>query len=282
MTLGKGYFTLSSIAAAVLCLAGCGQSEFSVLTYNVAGLPEGFSASSPSENSERIGASLNDFDVALVQEDFAYHDALTRRLRHPYRRPTVEETAFNESGLARFSNLPLLAFRRWSWQACHGTSDAGSDCLTPKGFSLAQHEVSLDDTSVVIDVYNLHMDAGDGPGDEAARRAQALQLLEVIASRSRLHPVVVAGDTNVAAHWDAPLVALRSAGFRDACAQLDCPSPGIVDRVLYRGSAFVTLEPLRWRIPAGFEDDEGNPLSDHLPVAVDFEVRVEAGAGPSP
>ena len=247
--------------AVLCCMTGCGQTEVSLLTYNVAGLPEGISASSPSKNTEQIGDALNDFDVVLLQEDFAYHSTLNRQSDHPYRQPLVQEepAPFNESGLARFSSLPLQSFQRWPWQACYGIARSGCDCLTPKGFSLAQHQASLGETTIVIDIYNLHMDAGDGPGDEAARQAQVHQLLETLAARSELHPVIVAGDTNVSDPWAPALIALQQVGFLDACMRLDCPMPESVDRVLYRSSPFVTLEPVRWRIPDGFESEDGEP-----------------------
>ncbi|MFW5741508.1 MAG: endonuclease/exonuclease/phosphatase family protein [Myxococcota bacterium] len=254
---------------------GCGQREVSVLTYNVAGLPQGVSASSPAQNTERISERLNDYDLVLVQENFAYHQELLEHSDHPHTLPSLDDpSVFNASGLTRFSRLVPDAFQQWAWQACHGVESAGSDCLGSKGFSFAIHEVELDKTTVAIDVYNLHMDAGDGPGDDAARRSQARQLLETIASRSRGNPVIVAGDTNVAVPWEEPLALLASAGFLDACTELDCPQPELIDRVLYRSSSFVVIEPIRWRVPETFVDEQGEPLSDHVPVAVDFVVSV--------
>src|SRR5882724_12042057 len=52
------------------------QGSFSLLTYNVAGLPIFISQSEPSRNMPEISALLNLYDVAVVQEDFAYHEAL--------------------------------------------------------------------------------------------------------------------------------------------------------------------------------------------------------------
>ena len=66
------------------------------------------------------------------------------------------------------------------------------------------------------------------------------------------------------------------AGLTEVCGELDCPKPWLIDRVLYRGSAFVTLEPLRWQVPGGFVDEQGDPLSDHLPVVVTFEVSLRS------
>jgi hypothetical protein len=56
-----------------------------VVTYNVAGLPEGVSRSSPVANLPLIGEGLNRYDLALIQEDFAARalrarDRNTRRM----------------------------------------------------------------------------------------------------------------------------------------------------------------------------------------------------------
>ena len=45
------------------------KGSFSLLTYNVAGLPEGLSSSRPSVNMALISKLLNRYDLALVQED---------------------------------------------------------------------------------------------------------------------------------------------------------------------------------------------------------------------
>jgi endonuclease/exonuclease/phosphatase family metal-dependent hydrolase len=254
-------------------IAACGRGEVSVLTYNVAGLPERLSASHPAQNSDEIGTLLNDYDVAVLQEDFAYHAELRKNALHPYGMPAIgSDGRHNASGLARLSNLPMTDYQQWIWDACHGTTGSGSDCLATKGFSVAAHQVDLVASSVQIDIYNLHMDAGDSAADDVARQRQIGQLLETIAAHSLEKAVIVAGDTNVELLWDGPLTSLMNAGFEDACSHLDCPEPDRIDRVLYRSSAFITLEPQRWRVPEGFTDEEGRPLSDHRPVVVEFSV----------
>ena len=264
-------------------IAACGRGEVSVLTYNVAGLPERLSGSHPAQNSAQIGELLNEYDVVVLQEDFAYHAALTKNTLHPYVLPSVGSDArYNASGLARLSYPPTTDYQQWIWDACHGTTDSGSDCLATKGFSVAAHEVGLLTSSVRIDVYNLHMDAGDGADDDIARQRQMGQLLETIAEHSPGRAVIVAGDTNVRSVWDGPLTSLMNAGFEDACSHLDCPDPDRIDRVLYRSSAFITLEPQRWRVPEGFEDKEGRPLSDHRPVVVEFSVSAGENTSPLP
>jgi endonuclease/exonuclease/phosphatase family metal-dependent hydrolase len=256
-----------------------------VLTYNVAGLPEGLSASRPARNMPLIGPLLDGYDLALVQEDFAYHAELARASGHTYRLPSELGAGGggrigNESGLARFSRLEPRAHERRAWSACHGVSEDGSDCLAPKGFEVAEHRVAVAGGEAILDVYNVHLDAGDGVADEAARRAQLLELAHVVAARSVGKAVLVAGDTNVSE--PGALAPLRALGLADACVALGCPEPERIDRVLYRSSAWVELGAVAWWIPEEFVDPDGAPLSDHLPVAVTFDVVLTPTVGLGP
>ena len=58
--------------------------SFSVLTYNIAGLPQGISSSNPLKNTPYIGKLINDYDIVQVQEDFNYHELLIKNDNHPY------------------------------------------------------------------------------------------------------------------------------------------------------------------------------------------------------
>jgi endonuclease/exonuclease/phosphatase family metal-dependent hydrolase len=267
-------------------LCGCGRAEVSLLTYNVAGLPEGLSASSPTDNIPLMSPLLNDFDIVLVQEDFAYHHELAADAEHAYRRPplSLDDAAASEnpSGLGRFSRFPIEGFHRQRWVACNGVLEDASDCLAPKGFTVAQHIVDTGSREVAVDVYNLHMDAGDGPADKAARESQIDQLIEVLRTRSAERAVIVAGDTNIGTLGDGQLQRLLlAAELEDSCEWLACPEPALVDRVLYRGSPHVALEPLAWRMPDAFVDQRGEPLSDHQPVVVDFSLSAVPPLPPS-
>jgi hypothetical protein len=58
-----------------------------LLSYNVAGLPEGISSSHPEHNSPLISPLLNDYDIALLQEDFSYHAQIVSASQHPHVSP---------------------------------------------------------------------------------------------------------------------------------------------------------------------------------------------------
>jgi endonuclease/exonuclease/phosphatase family metal-dependent hydrolase len=241
-----------------------------VVTYNVAGLPEGVSRSSPVANLPLIGEGLNRYDLALIQEDFAYPPLLRQRLRLEHQsRPFVrgERHDFGD-GLSVFSKLPFAEPLRTAWRRCHGIVDSFFDCLTPKGFVSTKFEVA---PGAFLDVYNVHMDAGWSPEDRAARSEQLEQLARAIRSRSEGRAVLVGGDFNLSRGELALLERFEDAtGTRDACEALRCPEPTRIDRVLYRASSKLSLAPSPWRVDRRFLDARGRPLSDHSAVAVTF------------
>ena len=101
--------------------------------------------------------------------------------------------------------------------------DAFFDCLTPKGFAMARAAIG---ESLVVHVYNLHMDAGWTAADRAARRAQVEQLVAAIARDSVDQAVIVGGDTNLLRRdRDVLERLLEGASLRDACADTRCPEP---------------------------------------------------------
>lgn len=259
----------------MLLVAACGPSDgaFSALTYNVAGLPEGLSKSNPERNHITISPKLNDFDLVLVQEDFAYHERLIVSVEHEHRStPKEPEERIVADGLNRFSRFALGPLERQRWDACNGTLDASSDCLSEKGFSVSSVELA---DGVVIEVFNFHMDAGGREADDDARKVQIAQMLAEVEARSG-RAMILGGDTNLRStdELDVPRLAeITGAGFDCACEVLACGDERI-DRFFFRSSDDVVLEPTSWRVPEGFVDADGEPLSDHLPVAADFTWRV--------
>ncbi|HYP88286.1 MAG TPA: endonuclease/exonuclease/phosphatase family protein [Polyangiaceae bacterium] len=246
------------------------SGRFELVTYNVAGLPEGLSNVHPVANLPAIGALLNKFDVALVQEDFAYPDLLRERLTLPYKSPGFvrgEALHFGD-GLSLFSRSPATDAVRVRWQACHGVVDSYFDCLTPKGFASWQIELS---PGLSIDVYDVHLDAGATAGDVEARAAQLRQLAAAIEKASQARAVLLGGDFNLTHGELAEFRRLMSSvGLVDVCDELHCPQPWRLDRVLFRSSQRLRLFARAWRIGTGFRDPRGGALSDHEPVIASF------------
>lgn len=265
--------------------------RFSLLTYNVAGLPHWLSASRPHVHATVLSPRLNRYDIVLLQEDFAYHKAVTQRAQHAHRttpnEPRVRRPhllAMLGDGLNRLSRFPVERFERVPWAMCHGIVSNGADCLAAKGFTYARHRLG---GAVAIDIYNVHCDAGHSGGDRAARRAQ----LEQLAAYVRAHtdasvPCIVAGDTNLDVDVDAYdretlQRFLAATDLRDSKADARVrenvrhrrPLASQVDMVLYRSGHPVRLHVDRWRVCTDeFATDTGTPLSDHNALCVEFSV----------
>ncbi|MFQ5675596.1 MAG: hypothetical protein ACE5G1_06820 [bacterium] len=247
------------------------SGDFALLTYNVAGLPTGISESNPEANTPLMSPLLNRYDIALVQEDFVFHEQLKSRAQHAFQSiPSQQLGQFGfGDGLNRFSIFSFVSFRREAWTVC--SNNRGNDCLAMKGFSSAATTIA---ENAVIDIYNIHLDSGGSQGDFAARLAQVDQLLAAINSQSAGKAVIVAGDTNMNTNLrpqDEQLLVrlLNGAGLVDVCRSLSCGTE-LVDRVLYRSGTALKLQPTLWQIDAAFVDPQGVMLSDHNAFGVTF------------
>ena len=251
------------------------SGSFSVLIYNVAGLPALLSDADPATNIPIISPLLNAYDLVLVQEDFWYHNELKAGVTLPYAstpqdaNPSVRNL---HDGLNRFSRFQLAMLSRVKWTDCSGFSITGNnDCFARKGFSVG--EVELEE-GISILVYNLHMDAGRSRGDINARKKQSLQLGADIQSRATGRAIIVAGDTNM--YFRRPddvtnLAAfLTQTGLQDSCDALACMD-NRVDRIFYRSSSDVNLLVSARHLPTEFVNPAGEDLSDHKPVSIDLD-----------
>jgi endonuclease/exonuclease/phosphatase family metal-dependent hydrolase len=274
LTCGMIRSTLSVLAGlftvAWSMVAGAASGHLKVLTYNIAGLPDGFMTPHPSANMPRIGALLARYDLALIQEDFAFGTLLRQSVTLPFQSPAFVRAGrlhFGD-GLSQFASQPFTALQREPWLSCHGVVDSYFDCLTPKGFISTRQRLAED---VEIDVYNVHLDAGPSSADQQARDAQLDQLIEAIAHRSAGRAILLAGDTNLRAPRDSLKRFQHATGLVDVCEALHCPDLRRIDRVFYRSSPALTMIPRKWSLDRRFVDAKGQPLSDHLAVAVELD-----------
>ena len=292
--------------------ASGGSGTFSLLSYNVAGLPVEISKERPDINIPKISPLLDDYDVVMTQEDFDwwkpdglasgadftnYHDRLRADANHEFR---TEQHPGNEAvgidieadrpnmelgdGLGVLSQFPLADTVRVPWDSCFGEFDSGaSDCLAMKGFLLTRLELA---DGVVVDLYDLHGEAGGGPEDQALQVEDFEQLAAYMAEHSEGHAIIVGGDTNL--HTDPPgadahedsangedleiwSTFLDEVGLTDACTATDCAEPGRIDKVAYRSDDGIELEATSHEFQTDvFVDDAGEDLSDHQALEVVF------------
>ncbi|KUN78004.1 jacalin-like lectin [Streptomyces griseoruber] len=284
---------LGGLAAAAPPAAAADSGTFSVLSYNVAGLPEALSsAPTPRQSSTTtIGGRIAPYDIVHVQEDFNYHAYLyAADTAHAYRTPTSGGAGIG-SGLNTLSKISYDAddFERVGWNSCQ--LDSG-DCLTPKGFTFMRERLA---EGVYVDFYNVHTNAGTSDGDLASRADNLAQLTAFISTHSAGNAVVVMGDTNTRYTRSGDTIAEFAAanGLTDAWVQLirggSAPAKGsdalvcdqsgatvpntceVVDKVLYRGSKLVSLNATAYNNEhAKFLTDDGLMLSDHDPITVGF------------
>jgi hypothetical protein len=306
--------TLALVAAAVgLVAAGTScepppEGEFSLLTYNVAGLPQEISTEQPSTDIPLISPLLNDYDIVVTQEDFDwwvpeldvldfrnYHTRLRADADHAYEsdiHPGPAAVGIDGSdperpmpvvgdGLGYLSRYYFTNLQRVPWEHCFGgadTSDGGAaDCLAMKGFGVATVWLGA---GVPVDIYTVHGEAGSTTADRRMIAEDFALLADFMADHSEGRAVIVAGDTNLhlePGHSMTPVHApiwnefLAAGGLTDVCAVVPCQSPGSIDKVAFRSGGGLTLEPLerRWEDEI-FVDGSGDDLSDHPPVAVDW------------
>ncbi|MET9458994.1 jacalin-like lectin [Streptomyces canus] len=284
---------LGGLTSAAPSATAADSGSFSVLSYNVAGLPEAISsASTPRESSTTaIGRRIAPYDIVHVEEDFNYHAYLyAGDTNHAYRTPTSGGAGIG-SGLNTLSKIPYDGddFERVRWNSCQ--VDSG-DCLTPKGFTFMRERLA---EGVYVDFYNLHTNAGTNDGDLASRADNLNQLTAFIQTHSAGNAVVVMGDTNTRYTRSGDTIAEFAAanGLTDPWVQLIrggtppakgsdalvCDQTGptvpntceVVDKVLYRSSKLVSLNATSYNNEhAKFLTDAGLMLSDHDPISVGF------------
>ncbi|KAH9484470.1 Sphingomyelinase [Psilocybe cubensis] len=287
-----GFVLIAVQAALGLGVGAQIVGNLTLLSYNVAGLPELLSSGNPAVNTPLISPRLKSYNIINVQEDFNYHAALYASDNHAFRTPTSGGAGIG-SGLNTLSDFPYIDFERVKWSDCNLS---GGDCITPKGFTFARVRVA---DGAWIDVYNMHTDAGSESGDIAARAKNFAQVTAYIATWSAGMPVVVMGDTN--ARYTRPgdgetlRSFLASTGAVDLWVSkvrggnppavgtdaLVCPFPfavgtkqevldacETVDKIFVRPSAALTFPAATFANAHDvFVDGKGAPLSDHYPMS---------------
>jgi hypothetical protein len=212
------------------------HGQLSVLSYNVAGLPQEISGVNPEEHIPLISPLLNAYDVVLTQEDFDwwvpalngldfvhYHERLRAEVTHGHRSgrhpgpeaagldPATRPTLNVGDGLGVLARFPFVSRApeddvvRRAWPNCFGgfdTSDGGAgDCLAMKGFAMVRLTLVPD---VTVDVYTLHAEAGGAERDQELQAEDFDRLADYIEEHSEGNAVILAGDTNLHTDGDHP------------------------------------------------------------------------------
>ncbi|KAL6633028.1 hypothetical protein LY90DRAFT_702411 [Neocallimastix californiae] len=265
--------------------------SFTILSYNVGGLPAIISSSSPAEYTHQISPKLNKYDIVNVQEDFGYNDELTSMLDFPYQTEFSGNVPFG-NGLMTFSKFPLCLTTKIAWEKTHGFISDGADQMIPKGFTFASVEIR---PGYFIDIYNIHTDADTDEESLTARRSNMAQLAAYINTRSAGKAVIVFGDTNSrytreGDNFDESV--LKPCNLKDAWVQNVmggvAPPKGeslmvdrlgqkgeVVDKIWFRSGKNIEINAATFELlQTEFTDAQGNQLSDHYPITsrIDFKL----------
>jgi endonuclease/exonuclease/phosphatase family metal-dependent hydrolase len=257
--------------------SGPEDGVFTVLTYNVHGLPGIVTGDSTSGRIEQIAPMLNAFGFVGLQEDFVddNHDVLDAASQHQTKLRFDDrlegEGRYYGSGLAIFAQAALVDHHHEHFSDCHGTLDSSSDCLASKGFQIIRLELGPDAT---VDILNTHMEAGGGAEDNEARGSNLQQIVEGLETWSSGQALIVMGDTNLHPGDPAeqPLIdaLVSEVGLEDTCTATGCTETDHIDRIFYRSGGNVELSATGWTREESFVDDEGEDLSDHPAISARF------------
>lgn len=281
-----------ALALGLVLLSGGARAEgssveFTLLSYNVRGLPSWAAGDAPERRSPAISKRARRYDVILFQEDFQHHDTLVGALEHPMR----ERGNGSRLLLSRVipwiggSGLTTLArgasirgeVSREPLPGCSGWVGSGMDCWATKG--LLRVGLALG-SGLELEVYNTHLDAGREASDRSARAEQLEALAARIEALSPKGALIVAGDLNLreTSPEDRALLdrfrgrlRLRDSEARGRAAVW----PHRIDYILYRDGPRETLRVLGAGEAREFSDTDP-PLSDHPALYAHFELRARA------
>jgi len=194
-----------------------------------------------------------------------------------------------DSGLAIFSDYPILAVRRIAYPVC-----AGYDCLANKGAVAALIAVPGVATPIVVVDTHLNSNGASGAGSPRATYAYRRQLDLLAGFIASLgagdRPILVAGDFNVGqdlarrTHFDLRMLGggaslqtvVGACRIAPKCpvaepAEMAISLGRAKDWMLYRPSSTVGIRPIGLAAPFG-RAGNGSMLSDHVGVSVRYRI----------
>ncbi|MBR5964080.1 MAG: dockerin type I repeat-containing protein [Bacteroidaceae bacterium] len=314
---GRVYFKTSRSDATLLVSMEreVNQGSVTAAALNVDGLPA--SVSFVDINPDGPGASgtkliskylaLKGYDFIGISEDFEYHSELTQNLSGyswGVHRGSVSASVLispaNTDGLEFAWKTDKVSAENESWTQWTSTTSTDGNQYIKKGYR--HYDVTLAE-NVVVDVYVLHMDAGDEA--LSSREAQWRQLAAAVNAADASRPKLIVGDTNsrwtrediktnfvdllprfsVCDAWvemcrDGIYPTTDMGDLTDNSDPLDFSKYEVVDKILYLNPVALNslqLIPENFRVERDYiyatvqeNTDNGTPLGDHNPVVVEF------------
>ena len=292
---------LGSFTAAALNVDGLPETILGVIKVNEGG--------PGSDGTKLISRYLAEkaYDIIGVSEDFNYHGSLMTALSSNYACGTHRGSIslsdfsypFDTDGLNLLWKLSAASATNESWTRWTSTTSTDGNQYVKKGF---RHYDVYVCGGQAIDVYVLHMDAGDAI---SSREAQWRQLADAINSANASRPKLVIGDTNsrwtredirtnfcqrltlydVADPWallwrNGVTPTTDMADLTDETDVADLSRYEVVDKILLINPIAdgLKLYPASFRIEQDYTyghvngTDESKWLGDHRPVVVDIRL----------
>lgn len=292
-----------SASCLVIGTSAADSDSFSIVSYNVAGLPnlnyilgkEG--GVDVNGNQKLIGEKLaaDDYDIIATQEDFGYNDSLYSGLSASYPFRTIHTGGVpGGDGMNVYAKTTVYNEKRTKWNSAYGVINDGADEMTPKGILYCVVEIA---DGVYADFYDIHADAFEDDGSVAAREDNFNQLADLILSKPANRPVIVVGDFNTSISWlknsNIGPILYEKAGLKDAWIEINNGGNysdfsyfkktygsswgkwDSVEKVLYKNGGGVEIEPTECSYKF-YCDENGKSLSDHASINAVFTVKKTA------
>jgi len=258
-----------------LCFVSTNLSseEIKILVYNTHGLPSAFAGDNPEERFPLIGEKTKNYQLSLLQEDFAHHELLLKNLNQE---SVVVRGNVNSKSLCPFcsgSGLTIISNLKKDWQleinseafnSCSGWLGGLNDCLASKGFQLARMQTP---SGKYVFILNTHLDAGRSTSDRKVRAEQLNHILVKLKQVISDEALIVAGDLNLRWNDSEDRVLLENfisdLSLTDSLREIQSAGGWpILDYILYRNGQTTSLQVLEVGEDPDFQYENG-PLSDH-------------------
>ena len=179
--------------------------EIDILSYNIHGLPTVFGKEQKQKIRQVINKSAS-HQIIFYQENWIYQNKLFKNMLMGHSSYVGKESKYpkklqkilnpNGSGLTTCvrKTYKVLSYKEILFKDCSGYINKFNDCLASKGF---QAMTILLPGPEKVDLYNLHLDAGEALSDKKARKNQVNALSQYIKQTGMLHPIIIAGDFNM-------------------------------------------------------------------------------------
>lgn len=258
------------------------KETLKMLVYNTHGLPEIFISDNPKKRFPIIGEKTQDFNISLLQEDYAHHEELSSGFAQKsiaIRGPmggTLSCPFCTGSGLTSIFNLPKdwnIEVESEAYETCSGWLRGANDCFAYKGFQIIKITTPNQKKFFIV---NTHMDAGRRDSDRSSRKIQLDHIVSAIEQREINEALIVAGDLNLNSKDPKDVLLLEE--FKEKLKLNDSFEGyeiskrwSILDYILYRQGSEVEFKLVSVGEDESFVTEEG-PLSDHPALFLELSI----------